>query len=186
MIYQNRQNGFTPIVIVLLVIVGIGAIGGAVYFMKNKGTQDEKSQQEILGSEERAEQRRGFRADNFLAGTAEDLTIGEKITVRGTENQDGSVTATMIFVGTLDFSNRPMPEGFERMQRMQEFRANAGGNFRAGGGRMMAGGAAFIRGEVIDKDEMSITVKLVDSGSKLIFYSDDTEIRKVDKNNDSD
>ena len=138
--------------------------------------------------------------------------IGEEVTVRGTENQDGSIIAAMILIGTLegmsefspefspdterDFSNRLMPEGFnpeefhnlsqeERMERMQELRANARGNFRTGGG-MMDGDATLIRGEVIDKDEMSITVKLVDSGSKLVFYSDDTQIRKIDKSNDSD
>ena len=214
MIYQNRQNGFAPIVMVLLVVVGIGVIGGAVYLMNNKGTQGEKPQQEIVGSEEEAEQRRGFQFDNFSTGATEDLVIGEEVTVRGAENQDGSITAEMIFIGVPEenFRNMPafsldnieentgrtsLPEGFdheefgnlsqeERMERMQEFRANVGGNFRTGGGRMMTGGAAFIRGEIINRDEMSITVKLVDSGSKLVFYFDDTQIRKVDKNNHSD
>lgn len=182
------------ILIIVLAVVG----GGTYYYITNKDPGKNKPQDTVS---ERA-QERSFRFEGLSEGTSEDLVIGEEVTVRGTDNQDGSITATMIFIGILedrpesppefsldterDFSNRPMPEGFnpeefqnlsqeERRQRMQEFRANADDNFRARGGRMAGG--AFIRGEIIDKDEVSITVKLIDSGSKLIFYSDDTEIR---------
>ena len=207
--YKEKQTGFAPIIIVLIVVIGIGAIVGGGYYIKNKKSK-------TLGAnisetlQEEPEQRGGLQLDEFLAGTPEDLVVNEEVLVRGTENQDGSITAEMIFIGvpeegfrnmrgfspdsmiaegeSLEMGRPPLPEGIdfeefrnlsqeERMERMQEFRANAGDNFRVGNGRMVHG-AASIRGEIIDKDEISITVKLAEGGSKLVFYSDSTRIMK--------
>lgn len=60
----------------------------------------------------------------------------------------------------------------ERQQRLQQLGANIGG-FR--GGRE---GDGFANGEIIAKDDKSITVKLRDGGSKIIFYSGSAEISK--------
>jgi len=46
-------------------------------------------------------------------------------------------------------------------------------------GRTGAGaGANNIFGEIIAKDEQSLTIKMPDGGSKIIFFSDSTEISK--------
>jgi len=37
----------------------------------------------------------------------------------------------------------------------------------------------FLSGEVISKDEQSLTLKMSDGGSKIIFFSDSTEISKT-------
>ena len=59
----------------------------------------------------------------------------------------------------------------------QQFQANAGRGFRGGQGRGGIGGM-FTAGEIISKDAKSITIKLQDGGSKIVFYSDSTEVGK--------
>lgn len=67
-------------------------------------------------------------------------------------------------------------------QRFQQMGANVGG-IRNGGTRNGAGN--FVGGEIIAKDNpagdgasKSITVKLQDGGSKIVFFSDSTQITK--------
>lgn len=66
----------------------------------------------------------------------------------------------------------------ERQQRLQELGANAGAGFRGGAGGSQRSGGGFTVGEIISKDEKSVTIKLQNGGSKIIFLSDSTEITK--------
>lgn len=60
-------------------------------------------------------------------------------------------------------------------ERAQRFGQTAGGQAR---GVNRAAGGGFINGEIIAKDDKSITVKLGDGGSKIVFLSGATQITK--------
>jgi len=62
----------------------------------------------------------------------------------------------------------------QRQQMGAQFGGNNGGQRRVGG---QAGG--LINGEIISKDDKSITVKLRDGGSKIVFYSATTTVGKI-------
>ncbi len=68
----------------------------------------------------------------------------------------------------------------QRQQRLQELGATStAAGLRGGfGGGQRGGGSGFTAGEIISKDDKSITVKLQDGGSKIVFFSDSTEITK--------
>ncbi len=65
----------------------------------------------------------------------------------------------------------------ERAQMRQQFGANIGSAPRGGqfGERL---GNGFINGEIIAKDDQSITIKLPDGGSRIVFFSESTDITK--------
>lgn len=62
--------------------------------------------------------------------------------------------------------------GAAAFTRMQQFGAGTGG--MRGGNQ----GGGFVSGEIIVNDGKSITVKLRDGGSKIIFFSNSAEISK--------
>jgi hypothetical protein len=80
-----------------------------------------------------------------------------------------------------DFQNFRNLSPEERQARLQQFGANG---IRGQGGVRADGG--FVNGEIIAKDDKSITVKLRDGGSKIVFYSDSTEVSKFVNGTDSD
>jgi len=87
------------------------------------------------------------------------------------------------FYGGMKYQQNKNPmSGFSRQnfqnlseEQRQQLQANAGGAFQ-GGNR--AAGQGFLAGEVISKDAQSLIIKMQDGGSKIIFYSDSTEISK--------
>jgi len=103
------------------------------------------------------------------------------------------------FYGGMKYAQSKSPQGFaqgnfqdlrnlspeERQQRFQQ--AGAAGMIGLSGGRSGNGtDSGFVAGEVISKDDTSITVKLQDGGSKIIFYSDSAEISKFVSGNATD
>jgi len=76
-----------------------------------------------------------------------------------------------------DFAQMQNMSEEERTEAMEKMRAQR----EANGGvslRNMGGDIARISGEIIDKDESVITLKLAIGGSKLIFYSSETKVLK--------
>jgi hypothetical protein len=74
--------------------------------------------------------------------------------------------------------SRVSGQGFQNLteeQRQQMLQGNAGAGVQSGRGN----GANFLAGEVISKDEKSLTLKASDGGSKIIFFSASTKISKM-------
>jgi len=90
------------------------------------------------------------------------------------------------FYGGMKYGENKTTQGIsqERQQRFQQMGASAAG---AMGGRSgNQAGNNFVTGEIISKDDKSITVKLRDGGSKIIFFSDTTEVDKFTMGSSSD
>jgi len=90
------------------------------------------------------------------------------------------------FYGGMKYGENKTTPGIsqERQQRFQQMGASAAG---AMGGR--SGNQAesnFVTGEIISKDDKSITLKLRDGGSKIIFFSDTTEVDKFTTGSSND
>lgn len=91
-----------------------------------------------------------------------------------------------------EFRERQLPDGFnseefqnltqeERQARFQELQTSGEfqeRGFSGGGLRGAQNGMTMVRGEIIGMDGTILTIKIPDGGSKLIFYSDITQIFK--------
>jgi len=70
----------------------------------------------------------------------------------------------------------------QRQARIQQMEGTA----TSGGQKRMQAGTGFVNGEIISKDDTSITVKLQDGSSKIIFYSGTTQIGKMTNGTSND
>jgi len=71
------------------------------------------------------------------------------------------------------------PQSFQNMtqQQRQQLFANAGGGAPSGT-RTGQGTSGFSAGQIIAKDDKSITIKMQDGSSKIVFYSNTTQVQK--------
>lgn len=91
----------------------------------------------------------------------------------------GSVAVAVVvgggaFFGGMKYAESKAPRG--------QFGANnaEGVGDHPGGGEFRGGqrGGGFTTGEILSKDDTSVTVKLQDGGSRIVFLSDSTQISK--------
>lgn len=87
------------------------------------------------------------------------------------------IVIAIIIAGGLGF--------FGGMKYGQSRGSVVGRNFQMGRGANLQGnrngpaGGGLVNGEILSQDEKSVTVKLRDGGSKIIFFSDSTSIGKT-------
>jgi len=90
------------------------------------------------------------------------------------------------FYGGMKYGENKTTQGIsqERQQRFQQMDASATGAMGGRPGNQT--GNNFATGEILSKDDKSITVKIRDGSSKIIFFSDTTEVDKFTTGSSSD
>ncbi|MBI4159947.1 sigma-70 family RNA polymerase sigma factor [Candidatus Wolfebacteria bacterium] len=78
------------------------------------------------------------------------------------------------FYGGMKYSGNKTAS--DREQQIQQFGGSGTGSRNRASENRAAGG--FASGEILSKDNKSITIKMRGGGSKIIFYSDTTEVGK--------
>lgn len=90
-----------------------------------------------------------------------------------------AIIGVVLFFGGVSYGKRATPSaGYREFGSMMQ---GANGGIGAGTGRtggVMRFGGGFTGGEVLAKDAESITVKIRDGGSKIIFFSSSTSVMK--------
>jgi len=89
---------------------------------------------------------------------------------------------TLTIIGTVAFFGGIKYSESKTSQKLQQMSASGFGNRMGAGTIDRAGGNnndnGFVTGNIISKDDESITVSIRNGGSKIVFYSDTTEISK--------
>ena len=134
--------------------------------------------------------------NNSVTSTINDLLVGKKVMVMGVTNSDGTITASQILLGEFTTSSFGF-NGNVRPSSTSQFKNQIGetstlnrGNFNgqrpnatgdAGSGKMRARttGMTRINGEILKIDSTSLVVKIVDGGSKIVFYTTNTKINTL-------
>jgi len=129
---------------------------------------------------------------NRLLLKREDLKVADKIMVMGTSNSDGTITASQIILGdfinnpgfrrdgstsTPEFNNTGSPSSSVSGQQLDRRQFGRQGGALAGRGN--AAGLARLSGEIIKLEENNLVLKIQDGGSKIVYFSDKTEIFKM-------
>jgi len=86
------------------------------------------------------------------------------------------IVGGLSFYGGMKYGQSSKQQAGLGQPSFQNFRQMGSNGTGRGSGVPSNGG--FIGGEIIGKDDKSITVKLQDGGSKIVFYSDTTEVGK--------
>ena len=104
-----------------------------------------------------------------------------------------AVVAVAAFYGGMQYAkSKTVSQGFQRGGNLsgagdrQQRRTQGSGMSKGENAPGGFAGGDFIAGEIISKDDTSVTVKTRDGGSRIIYFSDTTAIGKAEKGVGSD
>ncbi len=93
------------------------------------------------------------------------------------------VVGGVSFYGGIKYGESKNPfQDFQRLssEQRQQFVSRSGGENFPGSFRPVAG-KIFLNGKIIKKDNESLTLELKDGGSKIVFFSEFTDVREFVK-----
>ena len=94
------------------------------------------------------------------------------------------------FYGGMVYGKSSSKGSFARNFDPTQFEANIAGmgqrGARVAGAGMTGAGGGFVSGEVMSQDEQSFTLKLQDTGTKIVFFSSSTQVTKTQEGSTRD
>lgn len=179
---------------IFLILAGLAFVfSGCTSADTQSGTNMNK-----LGQTEKNSQKEDKTPNKGVKASTSDMDVGKKIMASGASNSDGSLSATRIMIGEFsefgsrtDFAsgttkfnesqnqqiqnqNRQNRHEGQYQQRLTD--GDAGQRPPVQIKKQVNSGGVRIYGEILKKDDTSLVVKVRDGGSKIIFYSDKTEL----------
>lgn len=106
-----------------------------------------------------------------------------------------SVIATAVivggsaFFGGMQYAKSQIPDMGDFASRFGNFDPSQRSGMSGGMGdfsRSQVGGGGFVSGEILSLDAESMTIKLTDGGSKLVFFSDASKVNKMMEGSSAD
>ena len=208
----KKKNNFLILFLIIILFAITGCLTNQQKTSGNQQVQSENQQQNQ--PQETVNNQRTDWNDNFSEASQEDLEVGQRVLVMGSENSDGSISANQIMIGSNETNfeemgremrpnidnngsndqtfqppadvqgQRPNMEQFQNMseEERQKFREEMMAQREASGMTRpsnIGGNMVRLNGEIINKDDQTITLKLEEGGSKLIFVSEATNVLKL-------
>ena len=173
---QNKYGFLVGLLFVGLLVVGAGCKQNKLPIGQDNNSRGQMNGRNVSST-----------FDNFLqnttTGTLENLVLGEKILVFGITNSDGSISSNRLVLGELPNISRGLGDRqasvngeLEKSQRMIEGRPQFNGRNGQDNNGVKRTVSSVTTGEIIKNEDSSLILKTVDGGSKIVFYSDKTQV----------
>ncbi len=184
----------TLISIIIIVLL----VGGGVFLFINysKNSEQDNNEQKSQNQEQLTQENQLSKwEENSEEAGLDDLETSQQVLVMGTENSDSSISANQIVIGDNESyfedmagsSTKDSESDDTRLENKSEMSEEERAKFReekmaekeASGESIKGGNTTRVTGEIIDKDNTTITLKIQEGGSRLIFYSDETKVLRL-------
>ncbi len=190
---------------IILIIIALAIVGSGAFLLINysKNSEQDNNEQKSQNQEQLTQENQLSKwEENSEEAGLDDLETGQQVLVMGTENSDGSISANQIVIGNdeSDFKNMAGPlikddenndvQPEKNKSEMSEeerakFREEKMAEKEASGESIKSDNTTRVTGEIFDKDDTTITLKIKEGGSRLVFYSDKTKVLRLKTENEA-